>query len=220
MCCGTIAIDLTLLRRFTRMQLPPSGVRRRQKAHLGLSTCSHRPRRFRSASRRRGPRTTARGSKGCRKGRRGRDSTFAKRSRDYVVGGDRVDGSVDVPNVAKNHLAVAATTVARRHQVIAVAEPRHVAATRRRVALPFIRRSESTSHLVTTEDVCASQIWYSRFFIPVHRSEPVKSHFISWSWISFTCRDVISFVLFTSQIRQVPSLREKHGATRTSIPLR
>ena len=24
MCCGTIAIDLTLLRRFTRMQLPPS----------------------------------------------------------------------------------------------------------------------------------------------------------------------------------------------------
>ena len=68
--------------------------------------------------------------------------------------------------------------------------------------------------------MCASQIWYSRFFIPVHRSDPVKSHFISCSWISFTFSDVISFVLFTSQMRQVPSLGERGETARTSIPLR
>ena len=140
MCCGTIAIDFTLLRKFTRMQLPPSGVRRRERTHLGSSTCSHRPRRCRSASRRRGPRTTARGSRGCRRARRARDSICAEKSRRYVVGGDRVHGSVDVPNVAQNHLAVAAAAVARRHQVVAVAQPRHVAAARRRVTLSFRRR--------------------------------------------------------------------------------
>lgn len=80
---------------------------------------------------------------GCRRERRDRDSTFAEASQDYVVGGDRVDGAVDVPDVAQNHLAVAATTVSRRHQVIAVAQPRHVAAARRRVALTVISRSET-----------------------------------------------------------------------------
>ena len=52
-----------------------------------------------------------------------------------------------------------------------------------------------------------------------HSKEPVKSHFISWSWISFTAIVVISLVLNTSHTRQVPSLDIIHIRSSTSNPL-